>query len=158
MFLCENTIYTQKAMDTVLTHELIHAFDNCRVKYNPDNVRHLACTEIRAANLSGDCFYSKEAFGRFRFKWKAHQQECVKERAVKSMLCVRDMSKQEAQEVVESVFDACFNDTEPFERIPPWLVYRCRIIMYMDRKSTKFICNEEKETFLWIFLKETIMS
>ena len=46
MFLCENTIYTQKAMDTVLTHELIHAFDNCRVKYNPDNLRHLACTEV----------------------------------------------------------------------------------------------------------------
>nr|XP_058957141.1 mitochondrial inner membrane protease ATP23 homolog [Pocillopora verrucosa]XP_058957142.1 mitochondrial inner membrane protease ATP23 homolog [Pocillopora verrucosa] len=119
MFLCENTIYTQKAMDTVLTHELIHAFDNCRVKYNPDNVRHLACTEIRAANLSGDCFFSREAFGRFKFRWKAHQQECVKERAVKSMLCVRDISKEEAQEVVESVFDACFHDTEPFERIPP---------------------------------------
>ena len=46
-------------------------------------------------------------------------QECVKERAVKSMLCVRDISKEEAQEVVESVFDACFHDTEPFERIPP---------------------------------------
>ena len=46
-------------------------------------------------------------------------QECVKERAVKSMLCVRNISKEEAEEVVESVFDACFNDTEPFERIPP---------------------------------------
>ena len=46
-------------------------------------------------------------------------QECVKERAVKSMLCVRDISKEEAHEVVESVFDACFHDTEPFERIPP---------------------------------------
>lgn len=36
------------------------------------------------------------------------------------MLCVRDISKEEAERVVESVFDACFNDTEPFERIPPW--------------------------------------
>jgi len=46
-------------------------------------------------------------------------QECVKERAVKSMLCVKDISKQEAEDVVNSVFDACFNDTDPFERIPP---------------------------------------
>lgn len=47
-------------------------------------------------------------------------QECVKMRAVKSMLCVRNISKEEAEKVVESVFDACFHDTEPFERIPPW--------------------------------------
>ncbi|EDO27894.1 predicted protein [Nematostella vectensis] len=45
MFLCENTIYNQQAMDDVLTHELIHAYDYCRVKYDPDNLKHLACTE-----------------------------------------------------------------------------------------------------------------
>jgi len=46
MFLCENAIYTQSAMENVLTHELIHAYDNCRIKYDPDNVKHLACTEV----------------------------------------------------------------------------------------------------------------
>lgn len=35
------------------------------------------------------------------------------------MLCVRDISKQDAEDVVDSVFEACFNDTDPFERIPP---------------------------------------
>ena len=43
----------------------------------------------------------------------------MKERAVKSMLCVRNITKKEAEDTVESVFDACFNDTDPFERIPP---------------------------------------
>lgn len=43
----------------------------------------------------------------------------MKTRAVKSMLCVRNISKEEAEKVVDSVFDACFHDTEPFERIPP---------------------------------------
>lgn len=33
-------------MENVLTHELIHAYDNCRIKYDPDNVKHLACTEV----------------------------------------------------------------------------------------------------------------
>ena len=46
MFLCENTIYSQRTMEDVLTHELIHAYDNCRIKYNPDDVRMLACTEV----------------------------------------------------------------------------------------------------------------
>ena len=30
--------------------------------------------KIRAANLSGDCFFAKENFGRFRFGWSKHQQ------------------------------------------------------------------------------------
>ena len=33
-------------MEDVLTHELIHAYDNCRIKYDPDDVRMLACTEV----------------------------------------------------------------------------------------------------------------
>ena len=34
----------------------------------------LFCQQIRAANLSGDCWFSKETFGRFKFGWKGHQQ------------------------------------------------------------------------------------
>ena len=51
MFLCENAIYTQRAMENVLTHELIHAYDNCRIKYDPDNVKHLACTEVFVSSI-----------------------------------------------------------------------------------------------------------
>ena len=46
-------------------------------------------------------------------------QTCVKERARNSMLCVRNITKKEAEDVIENVFESCFNDTEPFERIPP---------------------------------------
>lgn len=35
---------------------------------------HLACTEIRAANLSGDCFMAKEFFNRLNFNLKGGQQ------------------------------------------------------------------------------------
>ena len=117
--LCENTIYNQGCMDTVLTHELIHAYDYCRVNYEKENLKHLACTEIRAANLSGDCFFWKENFARFNLGWRGHQQECVKERATKSILCVHKVSEETAKQAVEDVFEACFNDTAPFERIPP---------------------------------------
>jgi len=116
--MCENNIANQSIMNQVMTHELIHAFDVCRVRYEKDNLRHLACTEIRAANLSGDCFFSREV-SRLKLGFKAHHQKCVKERAVKSMLCVRDISEEQAKNIVDSVFEPCFKDTEPFERIPP---------------------------------------
>ena len=46
-------------------------------------------------------------------------QKCVKERASKSIQCVRDMSEAEAMAAVETVFHTCFTDTDPFERVPP---------------------------------------
>lgn len=46
-------------------------------------------------------------------------QACVKERASKSMQCVREITETEALAVVESVFQTCFTDTDPFERVPP---------------------------------------
>lgn len=45
-------------------------------------------------------------------------QECVKRRAIKSVLWVRDIDEAEATRVVEKVFDKCYNDLEPFGRIP----------------------------------------
>jgi len=40
----------------VLLHEMIHMFDYCRNKLDVKNIDHLACTEIRAANL-GHCSF-----------------------------------------------------------------------------------------------------
>lgn len=44
----------QEEIDHALTHELVHAYDHCRAK-NIDwtDCRHHACSEIRAAMLSG---------------------------------------------------------------------------------------------------------
>lgn len=33
-------------MAQVMTHELIHAYDNCRAKVDFVNIEHLACTEV----------------------------------------------------------------------------------------------------------------
>jgi len=58
--LCENHSLSQSDVNDVVTHELIHAFDHCRAKVDWDDCVHHACSEIRAANLSGDCFFGKE--------------------------------------------------------------------------------------------------
>ncbi|GAB6022800.1 hypothetical protein CHUAL_006898 [Chamberlinius hualienensis] len=68
-------------------HELIHMFDFCRADIDFKNLKHLACTE-----------------------------ECVKDKAVKSMVAVRKISAVEARPIVDSVFDKCYNDLEPIGR------------------------------------------
>ncbi|XP_010085953.1 PREDICTED: mitochondrial inner membrane protease ATP23 homolog, partial [Pterocles gutturalis] len=72
---------------------------------------------IRAANLSGDCTLMNE-IARFKFGLKGHHQTCVRDRAIRSILAVRKVSKETAEKAVDEVFDACFNDLEPFGRIP----------------------------------------
>ncbi|XP_066524581.1 mitochondrial inner membrane protease ATP23 homolog isoform X2 [Hoplias malabaricus] len=105
-------------MNRVVTHELIHAFDHCRAHVDWfNNFKHLACSEIRAANLSGDCSFTNE-LSRFHFGLKEHHQECVRGRALRSILAVRKVSREEAEKVVDEVFDSCFNDHTPFGRIP----------------------------------------
>uniref|UniRef100_A0A1A8KGC3 Mitochondrial inner membrane protease ATP23 n=1 Tax=Nothobranchius kuhntae TaxID=321403 RepID=A0A1A8KGC3_NOTKU len=116
--LCQNNIHQQAHMNRVVTHELIHAFDHCRAHVDWfNNFRHLACSEIRAANLSGDCSFTNEA-SRFNLGLKEHHQECVRGRALRSILAVRKISREEAQKIVDEVFDSCFNDHAPFGRIP----------------------------------------
>ncbi|XP_038628056.1 mitochondrial inner membrane protease ATP23 homolog isoform X2 [Tachyglossus aculeatus] len=88
--LCQNNIYNQGHMTRVVTHELIHAFDHCRAHVNWfTDVKHLACSET-----------------------------CVRERALRSILAVRKVSKAAAEKAVDEVFDSCFSDHEPFGRIP----------------------------------------
>ncbi|KAF0029449.1 hypothetical protein F2P81_018554 [Scophthalmus maximus] len=88
--LCQNNIHQQSHMNRVVTHELIHAFDHCRAHVDWfNNFRHLACSE-----------------------------ECVRSRALRSILAVRKISREEAEKIVDEVFDTCFNDYAPFGRIP----------------------------------------
>ncbi|XP_063476134.1 mitochondrial inner membrane protease ATP23 homolog isoform X2 [Symphalangus syndactylus] len=88
--LCQNNIHNQAHMNRVVTHELIHAFDHCRAHVDWfTNIRHLACSET-----------------------------CVRDRAALSILAVRNISKEVAKKAVDEVFESCFNDHEPFGRIP----------------------------------------
>ncbi|RXM97544.1 Mitochondrial inner membrane protease ATP23-like [Acipenser ruthenus] len=88
--LCQNNIHQQAHMNRVVTHELIHSFDHCRAHVDWfDNFKHLACSE-----------------------------ECVRDRALRSVLAVRKVSREEAEKAVDEVFESCFNDHEPFGRIP----------------------------------------
>lgn len=61
IYLCQQHLRDETHAHESMVHELIHAVDMCRTKMDPiNNCIHLACTEIRAENLSGECHWLRE--------------------------------------------------------------------------------------------------
>lgn len=79
--ICDNKAMEYETFRNTVVHELIHAYDICRVKnFDGSNSKHMACTEIRAAALSGECAYLHEMY-RGKFQLANGHRECVKRRA-----------------------------------------------------------------------------
>jgi len=98
--------------------EMIHVYDHLRFKVDWDDLRHAACSEIRASSLSGDCRFMKEFFGRGKYKVTMQHQECVRRRAMQSIMA-RPSCKDDVQaaRVLNDVWGSCFGDTRPFDEI-----------------------------------------
>jgi inner membrane protease ATP23 len=117
--LCENGLQGPMHAETTLVHELVHAFDDCRAHVDWSNCVHHACSEIRAANLSGDCaFWQEVRRGHASFiNFKAKGEACVKRRAELSVGQNPACAGKE-KEAVAAAWSSCFPDTEPFFRTP----------------------------------------
>jgi inner membrane protease ATP23 len=114
---CQNIAQNEGMVQGVLAHEMIHMFDYCRNELDFKNIDHLACTEIRAANLTHCSFMSSWSQGDSSpFNIKETHQNCVKTKALASVLAVRKVSTEEAIQAVERVFPKCYNDLEPIGR------------------------------------------
>ncbi|KAI8923405.1 peptidase M76 family-domain-containing protein [Entophlyctis helioformis] len=115
--LCENQLTSKSHMEDTMAHELIHAFDHCTARVKWDKPEHFACSEIRAAALSGDCRFSRELM-RGNLGFFKHFQECVRRRAVLGVKQVPTCQADGvAEDAVRAVWDSCFNDTAPFDEI-----------------------------------------
>ncbi|XP_057857122.1 mitochondrial inner membrane protease ATP23 isoform X2 [Cryptomeria japonica] len=85
---CSNHVTLQDEVNQVIIHELIHAYDECRVaNLDWSNCAHHACSE-----------------------------ECVKRRVLKSVNRNPSCSEEASKEAMEAVWDICYNDTKPFDR------------------------------------------
>merc|ERR1711943_83757 len=113
--ICENN--TLRGLKSNITHELVHAYDYCRADLDNTTCKELACTEIRAAMLSGECTMAKELL-RGEVGFIGHMKKCVKRRATLSVGMHPHCQGVIAQKAVVDVFDACFEDREPFGVIP----------------------------------------
>ncbi|KAJ2952968.1 hypothetical protein O0L34_g7343 [Tuta absoluta] len=114
---CQNVSTRKGMVQGVLAHEMIHMFDYCRNELDFKNMEHLACTEIRAANLTHCSFTSAWSQGDASWtKVKQAHQDCVKTKALYSVMAVRQISKAEAVDIIEKVFPKCYGDLEPIGR------------------------------------------
>jgi inner membrane protease ATP23 len=107
----EDQLRSRDDVERSLRHELIHAFDDTRGFIEPTNCYHHACSEIRAARLSGDCFVGME-LRRGNFDLFGGRN-CVKRRAAMAVEN-NPMCRHNGQRSVDAVFAACYTDYEPF--------------------------------------------
>jgi len=120
IFLCQQHLVNEQHAHESMVHELIHAIDLCRTKMDPiNNCIHMACTEIRAENLSGECGAVRELVNQRTTmgKFRGHGAECVKRRAILSVKANPNCTEK-AADYVEAAFERCFRDTFPFDRHP----------------------------------------
>ena len=119
ILICANQMRNRGHMEDTLAHEMVHAYDHLRFKMDAvHNLRHAACTEIRAATLSGECRWGREFFTRGQWGVTQQLQECVRRRAALSVAArpgCRDA--KHAEMVVNEVWESCFHDTRPFDEI-----------------------------------------
>jgi len=117
--LCQGKFMNKTHMEHTLVHELVHMYDHCKFKVDWNNLRHHACSEIRANSLSGDCRYARE-LRRGIVSFSKQHQACVRRRAVLSVranpACPDEAT---AERAVNEVWESCFNDTRPFDEVCP---------------------------------------
>ncbi|KAK1768646.1 peptidase M76 family protein [Phialemonium atrogriseum] len=121
ILLCANEIRDRGHLEDSLAHEMVHAWDHLRWKVDfagEKDLRQAACAEIRASALSGECRWTRETMTRGNWKLTQQFQNCVRMRAVQSVMA-RPRCKDDvhAVKVVNEVWDSCFNDTRPFNEV-----------------------------------------
>ena len=117
LLLCANRIFSKAHLEDTLAHEMIHWWDHCRFHVDWSNLRQHACSEIRAASLSGDCRWTRE-LQRRHFKFIKQHQECTRRRAILSVKSNPACPDEAAAEhAVDDVWGSCFHDTRPFDEI-----------------------------------------
>lgn len=118
LLLCQNRIIDKWHLEDTLAHELVHAYDDTKFAVDWLNLKHHACSEIRASSLSGECrIMNQFKRGAIADFGRGHQ-ECVRRRSVLSVMSNPGCKdKDQAEKVVDEVWESCFNDTRPFDQI-----------------------------------------
>ncbi|KAK3333523.1 peptidase M76 family-domain-containing protein [Cercophora scortea] len=121
ILLCANEVRNRGHLEDTLAHEMVHAWDHLRWKVDwvgRNNLKHAACTEIRASMLSGECRWTRESFTRGNWTITQQFQNCVRMRAIQSVMA-RPTCKDDvhAAKVVNEVWDSCFSDKRPFDEV-----------------------------------------
>lgn len=117
VFLCANNINSDMGKTHgALLRSLFYMFDRCVNKYDFNNPEHLACTEIRKANLANCNYMVNLRTTGANLGVKREHANCVKLKAFESLVKLRFVPDDLAKESIDKVFDKCYNDLEPIGR------------------------------------------
>ena len=115
-FVCANNATDKGAVHAALVRNLIGMFDSCVAKVDHRNLDHLACTEVRKANLANCEFGVYWSRTDANFAIKDEHRSCVKNVAVEGLVKAKFVEREAALEAVDRVFNRCYGDLEPFGR------------------------------------------
>ncbi|CAE7424664.1 ATP23 [Symbiodinium microadriaticum] len=119
IWMCANRFWNPFEFRRVLVHELTHAFDFARAKVDPGSCTHMACTEIRAWNLSGECDLWPNSFKYLGEDMINRKQRCVRDGALASLLeNERCQDRALAGAALHEAWDQCWKDYWPFTTQP----------------------------------------
>ena len=112
LYLCGNTTWKQflnndrRAIQSILLHKLIHLYDQKVQNYNFYSAQDLACTEIRAFNLSNSC-------------GDRGSKICLMDKVSHTLgktNATKYISEKERLQIISSVWMRCVRDESPFTR------------------------------------------
>lgn len=118
--LCQQWVAKQPGeVQNTIVHEMVHAYDDARALMDWNDLTQHACTEIRAANLSGDCTARREIDrGQLNpLRFGGTGMRCVRRRAQLSVAMHPECpDAAAAAAAVERAWKSCFNDNAPFDQ------------------------------------------
>jgi inner membrane protease ATP23 len=116
VFVCANNAENRGLVHGVLVRNLMHLFDRCVSKVDFKNVDHLACMEVRKANLANCGFLVYMTRHDARVGVKCEHANCVRNVATESLVKTKFVDEATAKEAVDRVFGKCYSDLEPYGR------------------------------------------
>ena len=99
-----------------IKRHLILLYDHMRSEnYDFNNCQHLACSEVRAAKLSGYCRHSYSYYNGFYApeKNESLSKTCVKTKAVDHINTYYDHCSKDSKKYVDFVMEKCYHDNVP---------------------------------------------
>ncbi|TRY61697.1 hypothetical protein TCAL_17180 [Tigriopus californicus] len=116
VFICSNNAVSVGDVHATLIRGLLGMFEACTARVDYRNVDHLACLEIKQANLTSCNFlnYLSQKFGRLGLA--GEHARCVKATARYRLMNARFVDETVAHAAVERVFKQCYQDLEPIGR------------------------------------------
>ena len=114
VFVCANN--TRGHVHGLLVRSLVEMFDRCVGRVDFRRLDHLACMEVRKANLGACNFLNYMSLPGSNIAVRDQHADCVSKTAKRALAAGKFVTAEAASDAVDAVFDKCYADLEPYGR------------------------------------------